>query len=336
MSKLHIAILAAIMAVALLPSQSWASTNLVVGTCAKGTQFTTIQEAVDHAAAGATIEVCPGNYPEAVTIHENLTLKGITSGTAAAAVIAQPAAGIPVNATSGIFGNLTAQVLVQSASNVTISNIAIDGGGSYSCSSTSHWIGILYQGAGGTLTNSTVLDAPQCLNSIATFADATTNLKITNNFLSGCAGTCMEIDYATNTTVSGNTIEAFQNTDQGIEIQQLDGPATISNNVISGNMQNGCLNVFYSAAVTITGNTMMSPMLGFGILLLHTTNNVIENNRLSGGLPIAVNDQGQVGGNIITKNTVIAASCGLSLINANGDTYSPNTYFSSGQTVCTY
>ena len=52
--------------------------TVAVGTCMSGaTVFTTIQEAVNAAAPGSTVTICPGNYPEQVTITKALTLTGV-------------------------------------------------------------------------------------------------------------------------------------------------------------------------------------------------------------------------------------------------------------------
>jgi pectin methylesterase-like acyl-CoA thioesterase len=41
-----------------------------VGSCKKGlTSYTTIQKAVNAAPAGSIIDVCPGNYPEQVSVQ---------------------------------------------------------------------------------------------------------------------------------------------------------------------------------------------------------------------------------------------------------------------------
>src|SRR5260370_13954878 len=67
--------------------------NLAVGLCpAPGTHYTAINAAVTAAAAaGDTIRVCPGTYPEQVTITKSLTLIGIASGASDAAVRRSPA-----------------------------------------------------------------------------------------------------------------------------------------------------------------------------------------------------------------------------------------------------
>src|ERR1700730_8822616 len=44
--------------------------------------FTTIQAAVNAAPSGATIHICPGNYPEQVTISRAVTLHGVSTANA--------------------------------------------------------------------------------------------------------------------------------------------------------------------------------------------------------------------------------------------------------------
>src|SRR5215469_1970855 len=52
---------------------------IVVGTqsaACPDAQFSTIQEAVDHASPGTVIRICPGTYPEQVSITKALSLQG--------------------------------------------------------------------------------------------------------------------------------------------------------------------------------------------------------------------------------------------------------------------
>ena len=87
----------ALMALAALSKQAFASSSATVGLCAgPGNHYTTIQTAV-NAPGVTTVEVCPGTYPEQVTITQNLTLKGIASGTSDAAVVVVPAGGLVTN-----------------------------------------------------------------------------------------------------------------------------------------------------------------------------------------------------------------------------------------------
>ncbi len=92
------------------------------------THYTTIQAAVSAAASGATIQVCPANYAEQVTIATPLTLKGVTNttGNTGAAVVT-----IPNNTFSGAYTQI-----VINATGVTLTDIGVDGTNSLSsCSS---------------------------------------------------------------------------------------------------------------------------------------------------------------------------------------------------------
>jgi len=64
---------------------SAANATNVVGTCKGGTHFSTIQSALDASPAPSTVEVCPGQYAEQVTITKPVTLEGITASNGALA-----------------------------------------------------------------------------------------------------------------------------------------------------------------------------------------------------------------------------------------------------------
>src|SRR5713101_7463939 len=83
-----------------LAGQSALASTVVVGTCKSGlTSFSTVQAAVNAAPNGSTIDVCPGTYPEQVTINaKSLTIIGVLSGTSEAAVLIPPSGGLTVNA----------------------------------------------------------------------------------------------------------------------------------------------------------------------------------------------------------------------------------------------
>ena len=106
-----------------LLGQSLSATTVVVGpsTC-KSTlkHYSTIQSAVSAVPWGTTVMVCPGSYPEQVTVTQPLTLEGITDGTGSAAVITVPGGGFVQNGTSNSFGPVAVQLLVQNTVGVTI------------------------------------------------------------------------------------------------------------------------------------------------------------------------------------------------------------------------
>jgi hypothetical protein len=60
--------------------------TVAVGTCQPNkTSFPKIQQALNATPPGATIDVCPGLYPEQILVYQAVTLKGIASGNQGAA-----------------------------------------------------------------------------------------------------------------------------------------------------------------------------------------------------------------------------------------------------------
>ncbi len=148
----------ALIALAAFGGQTFA-TSAAVGLCAApGTHYTTIQAAVNAVPAGTKIEVCPGTYPEQVSITKNLTLLGIAGVSSDAAVIVPPAGGLSQTGTD-IFGNaVAAQILVTGATAVTISHLTVDGSHNGLSGCSVDPIGIHYQNSAGTITYNAVRD----------------------------------------------------------------------------------------------------------------------------------------------------------------------------------
>lgn len=313
---------------------SWAVTNAVVGPCHFGTTFTTIQSAIDAADAGSTVLICPGNYPEVLTITKDLNLKGIVFNNSNRVLISVPGGGVPQNAVSGIWGQLAAHILVQKAT-VNLSNLTIDTGGLNTCATSVNPVSVLFQAASGSMTNSVFRSIAGCNSPIHALIDLTTNFKFSNNYLINCVNICLEVDYGTETTVSGNLISPDQSTVMGIETQLLGGPTTISGNTLAGSLINGIV-VQTSPSVTVTGNSVVLPGgAGSAIVLLKATQSVVQSNRVTGGSSvIVVDDAGGLGGNVISKNKILNGSCGLALRNLQGDTTSGNAFSNEDLNMC--
>jgi len=171
------------------------------GKCRSGIpSYSTIQAAVNAAATGALVYVCPGIYPEQITISKNLSLQGIPNGTAAASVIVPPTGGLIQNATdpspASANPSIAAQIFVQGPATVNLSNVLIDGGNNQLSGCTSPTlVGVYYQNASGTLSSLNVR------NEVLDPADA------------GCAsglGMYFEANTATSITVNISTLVNFQ------------------------------------------------------------------------------------------------------------------------------
>lgn len=100
-----------------------------VGNCQAGLRvnsYTTINQAITAAHAGETINICPGTYPEQLTITKPLTIRGISLAGQPGVTITAPTAGLKeMPAGSGFFP----QVYVYRAGSVAIQNVAVDGTG---------------------------------------------------------------------------------------------------------------------------------------------------------------------------------------------------------------
>ena len=139
----HLLWLAALL---LLTVQRVLASNVQVGTCkGKLPSYPTISAAVSAVPPGSTVQVCPGIYPEQVTITVPLNLTGVASGTADQVLITVPSLGLVENTVSMFGEPVAAQVLVQSAAPVNITNISVDGtGGDMACALNTWIAGIFY------------------------------------------------------------------------------------------------------------------------------------------------------------------------------------------------
>jgi hypothetical protein len=282
----------ALMALAALSKQAFASSSATVGLCAgPGTHYTTIQAAV-NAPGVTTVEVCPGTYPEQVTITQNLTLKGIASGTSDAAVVVVPAGGLVTNGVTDLFGFPTAaQIFVQGAT-VTISHLTVDGANDGLTDCSIDAIGIYYQNASGTITDNAVRNVllppalQGCQDGLAINVESNTGtpaVTVSNNSVRNYDKngiTASGPDNGSpgpNVTVTGNTVIGLGATtvtaQNGIQVGYGATGKVTFNNVIDDIYINppGCapsctgssgILIYGSKGVTITNNTVESTQLG--------------------------------------------------------------------------
>jgi hypothetical protein len=277
--------MAAGLAVGNLASSSLMAGTAVVGTCAGG-GFPTIQAAVTASQPFSTIKICPGFYPEQVTISKPLTLIGITAGNAQNPVVQSPATGITENGVSLHYGSpVAAQILVKNAGPVNISNLAVDGSNNGLTSCGTDLAGIYYQNGSGTISNVAVRN------------------QALSTSLNGCQigeGIYIESGYGTggvsNVAVNNSSVHGYQK--NGIT---ADGGATsvqVANNFIAGQgpttgaAENG-IQFSGGAGGSITGNTVLDNIYtggGYGAsgILIYSSQGVLISNNSIGSrqLPI--------------------------------------------------
>ena len=122
-------------AVPLIAVQPLLASHVQVGSCKPNHRcYATISDAVSGVPSGSTVFVCPGTYPEQVTITQSLDLTGVAAGTADQVLITVPSGGLLAK-TASMFGqSVAAQVNVEGAGRVNITNITVDGtGGGLGC-----------------------------------------------------------------------------------------------------------------------------------------------------------------------------------------------------------
>lgn len=267
-----------------------------VGTCLPAyPHFNSIQAAINASPLGGTVLVCPGTYPEQITIYHPLTLKGVDTGGSNLALITMPSGGIG------------AQVYVQ-ATGVNISDITVDGAnnGVTSCG-YGPW-GIWYNGGSGTVSH----------------------VALRNQFPTGPGLACFDpsgvvvsstLTSAAVVTVQNSSVHQFQG--NGLEVYGQGSTLTAKNNTLGGKATGAGGNgiaVFNGAAATINGNSISDinepvsfPNIfgaGFGVLIECSQGVIMSSNNISNvqvGVYITSGCSSTNGGNgdsnTITRNT---------------------------------
>ncbi len=335
------------------------ATYAEVGTCAvpnaAAHSYTTIQAAVTASKAGTIIEVCPGIYPEQVTIDKNLTLEGVASAGQDAAVIVPPSGGAVANTTDFDQAALptAAQILVQDSAVVTITNLTVDGTGSTGngiggCSPDI--VGVMFQNASGTVNHV-----------------AARNQLVDGNALSGCqSGLGIYVEtasgFTSKVTVENSSVHNYNK--NGITGNDPGTTLTASGNYVQGSGvnsnaagQNG-IQLGFGATGHITSNIVIdniyfnpSAATVSDILLYDTASdsgitvnsNTVGNSQVPIGL-ISYYDDPPYDGNGVTVsgNKIFGASLGTSTpqytadaidVCTNGNTITNNAIYNSDESA---
>jgi parallel beta-helix repeat protein len=321
--------------------------NYEVGGCKTGSSyvnFTTISAAVAGVPAGATIQVCPGVYPEQVTITQPLTLQGIRSGNANRAVIAiNPNGNLAPNVTSSITSHpFYAQMLVQNVSPagaVNITGITVDGAGANAGCSSLTLAGVFYASdTSGTVNEVTARNQVNggCAWGIWVENGGSTNETITienssvhNQGAGGTSGggiSAVSINPPTLFAIIrgnflSNTGGDAYNFGPGNDAILNETNGEISQNVITSNPEFATSIFACCGSLVVSGNTVANDTSGFGIEI--SPGGTAESNKLS-----------NVGYSIVTRadpattiksNTIKNTLCGISFGGDSGGTITGNT-----------
>jgi hypothetical protein len=258
-----------------------ANPSVAVGNCKpKITSFSTIQAAVSTVSPGSTVFVCPGVYPEQVTISQPLNLQGIANSNLDQVVITVPA-GLAANVISISGASVAAQVLVQNAGQVNLSNIVVDGtGGDQGCLATGTWLAGIFYASNSSGTIIRVRTSGQidggCGVGIWAENGGTTNQSIT------IAGSSVhDIDSAGISVISG-TPPTLNVTVRGNYVSSQAGIGIYANGVngaiTNNNVNDSVVGIFdWAPATPISLNNVTSTT--YGVLLL--AGGTVQSNNIS-------------------------------------------------------
>jgi hypothetical protein len=261
---------------------SAATVTYVVGTCKGGTHFSTIQSALDASPAPNTVEVCPGQYAEQVTITKPVTLEGITASNGDLAQIILPGTYAINAALEGGSAPVpaVAQVHVNNVSGgaVNLKNLEVNGMG-FSMSSMS-FVGIFYEESSGTIN--------QVITSFQTGAD--TNATLVSGFGMFIQGGSSK----PSVTVENSSIHDFNlGGIYAIGLTKVpDLKVTIENNNISTSQSNtfAIVSVEQGTDAAVSGNVVNGGLTGININA--PAGSIADNTILGSGIRISLGADG--------------------------------------------
>jgi hypothetical protein len=292
--------------------------EVAVGNCRPHlVSYSTISEAVAAVPANATVLVCPGTYPEQVTITQPMTLRGLSDVTRARAVIAVPSGGLVTNA------GQADQLLVQGKTlgdfgPVNIINLVVDGTGSgFDCTSGGEFAGIEYLFASGSLENSEVRNQNPGGCGFGLFlvgspgATDTVNVRTSDIHDFDNTGVLVTSNGSSSFLVNldSNQIESTSATVQaGVEYELADG--VVARNTVDVGGQFGLLLGNFFRGMTATGNTIIGSNVGIrsGCCSATINRNILFNN----GTGISVFSSADVKSNTIVQSRITAIDVGCS------------------------
>lgn len=330
--------------------------------------YASIQAAVNAASPGDYIRVCPGTYPEQVTINKSLLLRADNGVT----VIPS---GVVSNATGPSGDAIAAIIVAENAENVDFEGFIVDGSANRLTECSPRLIGILYDNASGAIRHNAVrntqlessLNGCQSGNAIEVESTSGTQSKVgigensidtyqKNGITANEPGSLVLMDGNAVTGI-GPTTGAAQN---GIQIG-FGANGRIINNVVADNVYSPCVSVsncpanasgiliYQSDGVTIDHNTVGASQVGVlvaannasvtnntvfhsapldGIALIGNTNSA-SLNMVSNSGEAAVYVQGN--NNSIFQNEIVGASIGiLKIAGSTGSVRFGNEFFATG------
>jgi len=334
-------------------------------------QFTTIQSAVNAASPGESIHVCPGTYPEQVTITKSLVLRADNG------VVVIPS-GVSANATDISSGESIAAIFFVQNAEVDLGGFIVDGSNNGILECSPRFIGILYQNASGQVAHNAVrhIALPPFPNGcqsgnaieVQTASGLSSNVTIAENSVwdyqkNGITAN----DAGSETNIDGNVVTGFGSTtgaaENGIQIG-FGATGRVVGNTIADNVYSPCVSptncafnatgilIFESNDVLVGNNSLATNQVGIFIggdnstiganwisnsvtligIALAGNGNLAARNMLTHADQAAIFIQGN--SNSVADNTITDASIGiLKISGSTGNAIAGNTFFADGATI---
>lgn len=329
--------------------------------------YTSIQAAVNAAHPGDYIRVCPGTYPEQVTIDKSLFIRADNGVT----VIPS---GVVSNATGPSGDAIAAIIVAENTDHVDFEGFIVDGSANGLTECSPRLIGILYENASGTIRHNAIRNTQLgsslngCQSGNAIEVESTSNMESKVGIAENSIDTYQKNGITANESgslvlVDGNAVTGIGPTtgaaQNGIQIG-FGADGRIINNVVADNVYSPCISssncpanaagilIYQSDGVTIDHNTVGSSQVGVlvgannafvtnntvfhsapldGIALIGNTNSASLNTVSNSG-EAAVYVQGN--NNSIFENEIIGASIGiLKIAGSTGTVRYGNEFFAT-------
>jgi parallel beta-helix repeat protein len=287
--------------------------------CPTGCDHTTINDAVNAAVAGDTIDVADGTYNEAVVLDKELIVECANTG-----------AGCTVDAGGSSWSFTLSAPPISLDGLITLDGFIVTNGQGiiiYSNSNTVHnntvsggKIMLEYDASYNDIDGNTVSGGGSCIDLLAARGNT-----IQNNLVTNCAiGISLDFD------ASGNTIstnEVTGNTSHGVYMYTIGG-GTLDQNTLSNNGGDG-IHTAASSSYTLEGNTVEGNT-GHGISMEGAMFCEVRDNTVSGNGQTGISlknggTQNSFTGNTIQNNTVR----GIYVESSSGNTFY-NNYIDNG------
>lgn len=304
LSKLMFVLVIAAALLSLGAAELHATTTYIVGTCKAGTQFKSIQAALDAVPSPNVVEVCPGTYAEQITIIDAVTIQALSINNSSYVHITVPSGGLTTNTTiNGGSTSAAAHVFVKNATGeVNLTGLTVDSTGN-NVPTGAALVGVLYQHSPGTINH--VIAVHQVSGQSTGY------------------GIYME-GGSSNPTVTVENCSVYDFDLGGIYVTGPDGPTIVGPDAIENATSQLTAKVTNNFIITTAAPGTISMLFGSSTVDTATGNLSAGADRGADGMYIESN-----AGSTFSDNTIINSTVGITLLN-DGPSVTGNKLYNDG------